>query len=115
MLRKTLRAAVIASTLLMFSQPAFAEEKDRGMLHPGDDKYEGLCGEHGGTKWQSPDGNNWGCGYKGGGGLMSDKDTGCLEETPSAIDNNKWGLLGLLGLIGLGGLVGRQRRERIVT
>lgn len=100
MLRKSILAAFAFASIASISQPASAEDKDLGKLSTT--KVEGLCGNKDGTYFQSPDGNNYGCGYKGGGGILCDKETGCLETTSKreAIDP-RWGLLGLLGLAGL--------------
>ncbi len=116
MISKSIVVAVAAGSLLLVSQSARANERDLGNLSNTSDKLVGLCGGHDAEVWTSPDGNNWGCGYKGGGGILCDKDTGCLEETRAAPDSDKpWGLAGLLGLIGLLGLVGRQRLRRNVA
>jgi MYXO-CTERM domain-containing protein len=107
-------AMLVACAALVFvSQPALAKDIDRGKLAQGSDKLAGLCGNHDGKMWATPDGADYGCSFPGGGGILCDKDGGCLEsdgktdtrETPT-------GLLGLLGLAGLIGLVGvRKRRD----
>jgi MYXO-CTERM domain-containing protein len=102
-------ALLAAASLACDSQPALAKEIDRGKLAADSDKLVGLCGAHDAKIWVTPDGNNWGCGYKGGGGIFCDKDGGCTETTPER--EVPWGLAGLLGLIGLLGLTTRRRRE----
>ena len=105
---------VACGALAFVSQPAIAKDTDVGKLAQGSDKLAGLCGNHDGKMWATPDGSNYGCAYPGGGGIMCDKDTGCLESDGQADRGQEpatpWGLAGLLGLIGLLGLTGRNRR-----
>jgi hypothetical protein len=110
-----------AAALLFVSGPAAAADKNIGYKSPT--QTEGICGEKDGTYWQTPDGSSWGCGYKGGGGIMCDqggKDPksgqtippGCLETTRTAPSSDiPWHLAGLLGLLGLLGLANRERRS----
>lgn len=100
MLRKSILVAVAFASVGFASQPAAAKDVDKGKMTP--DAVEGVCGEKGGTYFKDPDGSNYGCGYKGGGGILCDKDTGCLETTREnePIDP-RWGLIGILGLAGL--------------
>ena len=111
MLRKSALAAFAFASIGFASQPALAKDVDKGKMKP--DAVVGVCGEKGGTFFKSPDGANYGCGYKGGGGILCDKDTGCLETTreqeQDAIDP-RWGLIGILGLAGLLGF-GRKRSD----
>jgi MYXO-CTERM domain-containing protein len=110
MFRKSFLIAYAVASVAFVSSPASAADKDLGNLNK--DKVDGICGEKGGTTWATPDGNNYGCGYEGGGGIICDKETGCLEITRSVPDSDKpWGLAGLLGLVGLLGLT-RRRRHR---
>lgn len=110
-------AMLTACAALAFAaQPASAKDTAKGKMTP--DAAEGVCGEKDGTYFESPDKSNYGCGYKGGGGLLCDKDTGCtesdgiIEEGQEPLDRKApWGLLGLLGLAGLLGLNGRKRRD----
>ncbi len=95
-------------------QPALA--KDIGPRTK--DAVEGSCNEKGGTFWATPDGASYGCGYKGGGGVICDKGGGnvgpwCEETKADERGGSRppWGLAGLLGLIGLAGLVGRPRNR----
>lgn len=107
---------IAAASLVFVSQPALADTKDLGKLEQGSDKLEGLCGNRDGKNWSTPDGMNYGCSYPGGGGIMCDKETGCMETTReggSSTDRLP-GLLGLLGLLGLAGLVSRRRRAEPV-
>lgn len=113
MFRKTLLIGFAIASMAVATQPASAKERDLGNLAKDDDKLIGICGNHDAEVWVSPDGNNWGCGYKGGGGVLCDKDTGCLEETRTAPDTDEpWGLAGLIGLLGLLGLTRRRRHGR---
>ena len=105
MLRKSVLLAFGFASLFV-SQAANAEDKDLGKQSAT--RIEGICGEKDGTFFSNPDGSNYGCGYKGGGGILCDKDTGCLETTGKA-SPRPWGLLGLLGLTGLLGLRSRER------
>jgi hypothetical protein len=107
MLRKSALAALAVASVGILSQPAIAKDVDKGKLSTT--KVEGICGEKDGTYFQSPDGTNYGCGYKGGGGILCDKDTGCLETTRERepIDP-RWGFIGVLGLAGL---IGFARRD----
>jgi hypothetical protein len=100
MLRKSILAAFAIASIGLAGQPAAAKEVDKGKLTT--DAVEGICGEKGGTYFKNPDGSNYGCGYKGGGGILCDKDTGCLETTreKEPIDP-RWGFVGVLGLAGL--------------
>jgi len=110
--RKPTRACFMllaAAGIACLGQPASAKEIDRGKLAADSEKLKGLCGTHDAEVWTSPDGNNWGCGYKGGGGILCDKDGGCLEETMER--EVPWGLAGLLGVVGLLGLGGRRQRD----
>ena len=112
MFRKPLIALFAIVSIGAFSQPAHAEDKDLGNLSTT--KVEGLCGDKDGTYFVSPDSNNYGCGYKGGGGILCDKETGCLETTRTGGTrgpDDRWGLLGLLGLAGLLTLGNRRRRD----
>jgi hypothetical protein len=107
MLRKSILVAVSIASIGLVSAPAQAKDVDKGKLSPT--KVEGICGEKDGTYFANPDGSNYGCGYKGGGGILCDKDTGCLETTREQDDRDfPWGLAGLLGLIGLVGLTRRD-------
>ena len=117
MLRTPLLAISALIVAGLASQPALAED-----IGPHSKDYvEGKCTDKG-TYWDA--GDSYGCGYKGGGGMICDKggtdangnkiDAWC-EETKRE-DRGKgdsrlpWGLAGLLGLIGLAGLSGRDRR-----
>jgi MYXO-CTERM domain-containing protein len=123
MLRKSILIAFAFSSLVV-GQAANAEDRDLGLLQPGDDKYDGLCNEHDGTNWKTPDGSSWGCSYEGGGGIMCDQggfnpDTnsltppGCMETTREGSTKGlPWGLAGLLGLLGLVGLRNRERQTK---
>ena len=106
-------AMLIACAALAFvSQPALAKDTDLGKLANGSDKLAGLCGNHDGKMWSTPDGADYGCAYPGGGGILCDKDSGCLESDGKA-DRRELpiGFAGLLGLIGLAGLAGSRRRR----
>jgi len=119
MLRKSILIAFGFSSLFA-GQAAKAEERDLGLLKP--DALEGMCNEHDGQQWKTPDGSSWGCAYDGGGGIMCDQggfnpDTntlvapGCMETTREAPKRGlPWGLAGLLGLVGLLGLKKRERQ-----
>ena len=110
MLRKSILIAVSFASIGVLSAPAHAKDVDKGKMTP--DAVEGVCGEKGGTFFKNPDGSNYGCGYKGGGGILCDKETGCLETTREQDDRDVlWGPAGLLGLIGLLGLLGLTRRD----
>ena len=118
MLRKSILIAASFASIGFVSAPAQAKDRDLGALAKDSDKLVGLCNAHDGKSWSTQDGSSYGCGYKGGGGIMCDKDTGCLETTREQDDRDlPWGLAGLLGLIGLAGLRqkegnGRARPER---
>jgi MYXO-CTERM domain-containing protein len=100
------------AALAFIGQPAIGKDIDRGKLAQGSDKLNGLCGNHDGKMWATPDGANYGCAFPGGGGIMCDKDTGCLESDGKADRREPpTGLLGLLGLAGLIGLAGVRRRR----
>ena len=64
MLRKIILIAS-AFTSLFVGQVAYADSRDLGLLQPGDDKYDGLCNEHDGTNWKTPDGSSWGMQLQG--------------------------------------------------
>ena len=109
-------AAVV--TMGLSSQPAPA--KDIGPRTK--DAIEGSCNEKGGTFWKTPDGASYGCGYKGGGGVICDKgggDVGPWCEETKADERGEsrppWGIAGLLGLIGLLGLASRPRNRDAKT
>jgi hypothetical protein len=109
MLRKSILIAVSFASIGLAGAPAQAKDRDLGALAKDSDKLVGLCNAHDGKSWSTPDGSSYGCGYKGGGGIMCDKDTGCLETTREQEDRGfPWGLAGLLGLIGLAGLTRRD-------
>jgi len=108
MLRKSILIAFSFGSIGLLSAPAHAKDVDKGKLSTT--KVEGICGEKDGTYFQSPDGNNYGCGYKGGGGILCDKDTGCLETTREYDSHLPWGAIGLLGLLGLAGIMRRGPR-----
>lgn len=111
MLRKSVLIGC-AFASIGFSQAASAKDTDIGKKSAT--QVEGICGEKGGTFFKNPDGSNYGCGYSGGGGILCDKDTGCLETTRTQPAGDRpWGLLGLLGLAGLLGLRGRDRDARV--
>jgi hypothetical protein len=101
------------AALAFVSQPALAKDTDVGKLAQGSDKLAGLCGNHDGKMWATPDGADYGCAYPGGGGIMCDKDNGCLESDgkEDRREPPPWGLAGLLGLLGLAGLAGRKRGD----
>lgn len=110
MLRKSILIVFAFASIAFDGQAANAEDKDLGKQSPT--RVEGICGEKGGTYFANPDGSNWGCGYKGGGGILCDKDTGCLESTRTQEPaDTPWGLIGLLGLAGLLGLKGGRRND----
>jgi hypothetical protein len=111
MLRQSILIAFAFASIAFNAQAANAKDKDLGKQ--SQTRVEGICGEKGGTYFSNPEGTNYGCGYKGGGGILCDKDTGCLETTRTQEPSDKpWGLIGLLGLAGLLGLSGRNRDVR---
>lgn len=112
MLRKSIVAALSFASICALAAPAQAKDTDKGKW--SQDKAQGYCSaKEGATFWATPDGSDYGCGYKGGGGLMCDKDNGCLESDGKPEKREApWGLAGLLGLVGLLGLSGRRDRER---
>jgi hypothetical protein len=115
MLRKSILAALALTSIGLAGQPANAKDVDKGKLSTT--KVESICTDKGGTYFKNPDGSNYGCGYKGGGGILCDKDTGCLETTreQEPIDP-RWGLIGIVGLAGLLGLARRREgRDRGAT
>jgi hypothetical protein len=57
--------------------------------------------------WATPDGSNYGCAYPGGGGIMCDKDTGCLESDGQADRGAGTG-----DAVGTGRLAGAHRIAR---
>jgi len=112
MARKSILIAFSFASIAVVSAPALAKDTDKGKW--SQDKAQGYCdAKEGATSWKSADGANYGCGYKGGGGLMCDKDTGCLESDGQPEPGQKrempWGVAGFLGLIGLFGLTRRGR------
>lgn len=114
-----LAIAAVASSLLL-SQPAEAKDKDIGFKKQSE--ISKTCDDAGGSLWSTSDGTSYGCGYKGGGGIICDvggKDNqgktvppSCTEVTREAGLDGRLGLAGLLGLIGLLGLGGRKDRTR---
>jgi hypothetical protein len=104
-----------AACIAVASQPAQAKEIDRGKLAANSDKLKGLCGNHDAEVWVTPDGNNYGCGFKGGGGILCDKDGGCVETDGNLEEGQErsapWGWAGLLGLVGLLGLRRHNPRD----
>lgn len=110
MLRKSILVAVSIASIGLSIAPAHSKDVDKGKMTP--DAVEGVCGEKGGTFFRNPDGSNYGCGYKGGGGILCDKATGCLETTrEQEVPSGSAGLLGLIGLLGLLGLTRRDRAK----
>src|SRR5215208_3239577 len=112
MLRKSIFITCAFTSIALVSEPALAKDKDLGKKTQSE--IAGICGQKGGTSFVSPGGANYGCGYEGGGGILCDKKTGCLETTRERdpIDP-RWGLLGLLGLAGLIGVRGRDRHIHV--
>jgi hypothetical protein len=110
MLRKSIVVATAITSIAVLGAPAGAKDTDKGKW--SQDKAQGYCNaKEGSTFWSTPDGNDYGCGYKGGGGLMCDKQNGCLESDGKAERRETpMGLLGLLGLAGAIGLAGVKRR-----
>ena len=115
---RTCAMLLAAASIAFVSQPALAKDTAKGKWSA--DTASGYCGsKEGSTYFESQDGSNYGCSYAGGGGLMCDKETGCLEsdgqldEGQEPLDRRSpsWGLLGLLGLAGLLGLTNRRRRD----
>ena len=105
---------VAAAAFALSAQPALAKDTPKGNWSK--DTAQGYCNDKAGsTFWSSPDGMNYGCGYKGGGGLLCDKEAGCMEsDGKSEKRDTPLGLLGLLGLAGLIGFMGvKHRRERV--
>jgi hypothetical protein len=109
MLRRSILIATAITSIAVLGAPAQAKDTDKGKW--SQDKAQGYCNaKEGSTFWSTPDGNDYGCGYKGGGGLMCDKQNGCLESDGKAERREPlWVFAGLLGLIGLAGL---KRRDR---
>lgn len=105
MVRISIIAAASIACLSMAATPSIA--KDTPKNHFTQEGAKGYCNEKGGTFWATPDGADYGCGYKGGGGLLCDKDAGCSESDGKPEERGvPWGALGLIGLVGL---FGRKR------
>jgi hypothetical protein len=111
MLRKSILIAASVFSIGVVSAPALAKDTDKGKWPQ--DKAQGYCNsKEGSTSWASPDGMQYGCAYKGGGGLLCDKEAGCLENDGKPEKREPpLGLAGLLGLIGLLGLTAARRRD----
>jgi hypothetical protein len=109
MLRKSILIALSFASIGILGAPAQAKDTEKGKW--SQDTAQGYCNDkEGSTFWHSPDGMQYGCGYKGGGGLLCDKEAGCLENDGKAESRGSpWGFAGLLGLIGLAGFVRRDR------
>jgi hypothetical protein len=113
---RTCAMLLAAASIALVSAPALAKDTAKGKWDQ-DAAYGYCAAKEGSTYWHSPDGTSYGCGYKGGGGLMCDKDTGCLESDGQLDEGQQeerevpWGWAGLLGLAGLIGLTGRRRRD----
>ena len=109
MLRKFILIMAAIASVGVLGTPAEAKDTDKGKW--SQDKAQGYCNsKEGSTFWSTPDGMDYGCGYKGGGGLMCDKETGCLESDGKAEKREvPWGVAGLLGLAGLAGFMRRGR------
>ena len=119
-MRTAILAIAAVTSSLLFSQQAQAKDKDIGFKKQSE--ISKLCDGAGGSLWSTSDGTSYGCGYKGGGGIICDvggKDNqgktvapSCTEVTREAGVDGRWGLVGLLGLIGLLGLRGTKGAMR---
>ena len=116
-----LAIAAVASSLRL-RQPAEAKDKDIGFKKQSE--ISKTCDDAGGSLWSTSDGTSYGCGYKGGGGIICDvggKDNQGKTVPPSCTEvTREAGLDGRLGLADCSGSSacwdwagGRTERERI--
>ena len=117
-----LRISILTASALILAGFGSARAMAEDIGPRSKDYIEGKCNEAGGTYWDA--GASWGCGYKGGGGVICDEGGGtdeqgrpigrwCEETTRTNRGDSKgnWGLAGLLGLVGLAGLAIRQPKR----